>query len=138
MTSSSAEGTFEVTSFAPLPDAPPTGIETAMSLGVATIEKSFSGAVQGRSVAIFTGAQGTATTAGSYVALEAFTGSIDGRAGAFNFAHAASTHGEDRFAEVFFIVESSGTEGLTGITGGGSITIDADGTHRIRFDYGLP
>ena len=132
-----AEGIFTVVESTPL-ESPPVEIRTAMSLGVATIEKSFSGAVEGRSIAIFTGTQGADTSAGSYVALEAFAGSVDGRTGAFNFAHAASTHGEDRYGEVFFIVEASGTGELAGITGGGSIVIDADGTHRIRFDYQLP
>lgn len=137
MDSQRAEGTFTVVEFAPL-ETPPMEIQTAMSLGVATIEKAFAGAVQGRSIALFTGTQGMDSPAGSYVALEAFAGSIDGRAGALNFAHAASTHGEDRYGEVFFIVEASGTGELAGITGGGSIVIDADGTHRIRFDYQLP
>ena len=137
METQQAEGVFTVVAFAPL-ESPTIEIQTAMSLGVATIEKSFTGGVEGRSLAIFTGTQGTDTPAGSYVALEAFAGSLDGRIGAFNFAHAASTHGEDRYGEVFFIVEASGTGELAGITGGGSIVIDADGTHRIRFDYQLP
>jgi hypothetical protein len=132
-----AEGTFTVVEFTPL-EAPPIRITAAMTLRVATIEKSFTGSVEGRSTAIFTGAQDPDTGAGSYVALEVFQGSVDGRAGTFIFAHAASTHGEDRYGEVFVIVDGSGTGELAGISGGGSITIDADGTHRIRLDYELP
>jgi Protein of unknown function (DUF3224) len=35
-------------------------------------------------------------------------------------------------------VPSSGTAELSGITGHGGLAIDADGTHRIWFDYDLP
>lgn len=35
------------------------------------------------------------------------------------------------------IVPGSGTADLTGITGTGSITIDADGTHHLALDYEL-
>ncbi|QRX96700.1 DUF3224 domain-containing protein [Streptomyces sp. A1-5] len=37
----------------------------------------------------------------------------------------------------FVIVPGSGTSELAGITGAGGIAVDADGTHRIWFDYGL-
>ena len=43
----------------------------------------------------------------------------------------------DRYGEFFAIVEASGTEGLAGISGGGGMTIDEDGTHRVWFDYTL-
>lgn len=61
---------------------------------------------------------------------------LDGRAGSFNFAHSATTSGSDRAAEFFVIVPTSGTGDLGGITGGGGLQIDADGTHRVWFDYG--
>ncbi|WP_436848122.1 DUF3224 domain-containing protein [Streptomyces collinus] len=43
--------------------------------------------------------------------------------------------GEGREAEFFVIVPGSGTRALTGIRGAGGLAVDADGTHRIRFDY---
>lgn len=137
MASSRADGVFEVAGFVPVEGVPAEPIVTAMAAGVATLQKTYTGAVAGRSVTIFVGAQDAAGQAGTYVALEAFEGSLDERSGAFNFVHAASTHGQDRFNETFFIVESSGTGDLAGITGGGGLAIDADGTHRVYFDYDL-
>lgn len=51
--------------------------------------------------------------------------------------HSATTSGSDRTAEFFTIVPSSGTGELAGIVGAGGMAIDADGTHRIWFDYQL-
>jgi hypothetical protein len=67
--------------------------------------------------------------------MESFEGSLQGRRGAFNFVHSAATSGSDRAQEFFAIVPSSGTGELAGITGGGGMAVDADGTHRIWFDY---
>ncbi|WP_443065640.1 DUF3224 domain-containing protein [Streptomyces sp. NBC_00557] len=56
----------------------------------------------------------------------------------FNFAHSATTLGEDRQSEFFVIVPGSGTGELAGIIGAGGIAVDQDGTHhRIWFDYDL-
>jgi len=71
------------------------------------------------------------------VAMESFEGTVDGREGAFNFVHSASTGGSDRSAEYFAIVQSSGSGQLTGISGTGGLAIDPDGTHRIWLDYEL-
>ena len=69
--------------------------------------------------------------------MESFEGTLNGRAGAFNFIHSASTSGQDRTAGYFAIVPSSGTGELAGISGTGGMAIDADGTHRIWLDYEL-
>jgi hypothetical protein len=134
-----AEGTFTVDNFAPAPVAPPEPtIATGLPVGVATMEKRYAGDVAGRSTTIFTSAFDGASGVGTYVALESFTGTVGGREGAFNFVHSATTTGEDRTDEVFFVVPSSGTGALAGITGGGGIAVDADGTHRVWLDYTLP
>jgi hypothetical protein len=134
-----AEGTFTVDNFAPAAVAPPEpAIATALPVGVATMEKRYAGDVAGRSTTIFTSAFDAASGVGTYVALESFAGTVGGREGAFNFAHSATTSGEDRSDEVFFVVPSSGTGALEGIAGGGGIAVDADGTHRVWFDYTLP
>jgi hypothetical protein len=93
--------------------------------------------VVGHSSTLFTSAFDQATGVGTYVAMESFEGSLDGRQGAFNFAHSATTHGTDRSAEYFVIVPTSGTGELAGISGGGGLSIDEDGTHRIWFEYEL-
>lgn len=69
--------------------------------------------------------------------MESFEGSLHGRDGTLNFVHSATRSGSDRTAEFFTIVPSSGTGDLTGISGAGGMAVDADGTHRIWFDYEL-
>jgi hypothetical protein len=51
--------------------------------------------------------------------------------------HSATTSGSDRGNEFFLIVPASGTGELAGITGTGGMAIDADGTHRMWFEYEL-
>jgi Protein of unknown function (DUF3224) len=101
------------------------------------MEKRYEGAVEGRSATLFTAAYDQSSGVGTYVAMESFEGAVDGRAGAFNFAHSATTGGTDRSEEFFTIVPTSGTGGLAGIRGSGGMAIDADGTHRIWFEYEL-
>jgi len=131
------EGTFTVSGFAGVPIEPERPVVTALGVGVATMEKQYAGGVEGRSTTLFTSAFDQASGVGTYVAMESFEGALDGRAGTFNFVHAASTTGTDRFAEHFLVVPSSGTGDLAGIAGGGALVVDADGTHRMRFDYTL-
>ncbi|MFE4699670.1 DUF3224 domain-containing protein [Streptomyces sp. NPDC056738] len=131
-----ASGTFKVAGFTPAP-VPGPAIETALPVGVATMEKEYEGEIAGRSATLFTAAFDQSTGVGTYVAMESFEGTLHDRAGTFNFAHSATTLGESRESEFFTIVPSSGTAALTGITGTGAITITPDGTHRIWFDYEL-
>ncbi|MCD0484312.1 DUF3224 domain-containing protein [Streptacidiphilus sp. ASG 303] len=132
-----ADGTFAVKSFAPAELVPDPVVPTGVPVGVATMEKHFEGGVAGRSATLFTAAYDQAAGVGTYVAMESFEGSLNGRAGAFAFAHSATTTGVDRTAEFLVIVPSSGTGELAGITGTGGITVDADGTHRVWFDYAV-
>ncbi|MEV4612975.1 DUF3224 domain-containing protein [Kitasatospora sp. NPDC049258] len=132
-----ASGTFSVKSFVPTELVPAPAIGTNLPVGVATLEKSFEGEVVGRSATLFTAAFDQETGVGTYVAMESFEGSLNGREGAFNFAHSATTSGSDRTAEFFTIVPASGTGELAGIRGGGGLAVDADGTHRMWFDYEL-
>lgn len=133
-----SEGTFTVSGFTGVPveqDAEP--VSTALAVGFATMVKQYAGGVEGRSTTLFTSAFDPEHGVGTYVAMESFEGTLDGRAGTFNFVHAASTHGTDRYDEHFAVVPSSGTGELAGIAGGGALVVDADGTHRMRFDYTL-
>jgi hypothetical protein len=131
-----ASGTFEVAEFTPAP-VPGPAIGTALPVGAATMAKSYDGEVAGRSATLFTAAFDQASGVGTYVAMESFEGALHDRAGAFNFAHSATTLGESREAEFFVIVPGSGTGELAGIRGSGGIAVDADGTHRIWFEYEL-
>src|SRR5689334_9816005 len=131
-----ASGTFTVEEFTPAAVRPPEPVvETAVPVGVATMRKRYDGEVGGRSVTLFTAAYDQAAATGSYVAMESCEGTLHGRGGTFNFAHSGTTLGEGREAEFFVIVPGSGTGALTGIRGAGGLSVDADGTHRIWFDY---
>ncbi|MCX5401650.1 DUF3224 domain-containing protein [Streptomyces sp. NBC_00102] len=131
-----ASGTFKVVNFSPT-SLPSPAIDTAMPVGVATMDKQYEGEVAGRSATLFTAAFDQSTGTGTYVAMDSFEGVLHDRAGAFNFAHSATTLGEGREGEFFVVVPASGTGELAGITGTGGIAVDADGTHRIWFDYEL-
>ena len=126
-------GTFEVTLFEAVDVALAPPVETALPIGVARMTKTYSGGVTGRSATLFTSAYGGEV--GTYVALEAFEGALDGRSGTFAFVHSASTGGADRGDEFFRIVDGSGTGELRGIRGSGGLAVDADGTHRVWFDH---
>jgi len=132
-----ATGTFTTRDFAPAPVDPQPPIRAALDLSVATMAKEYHGAVEGRSATIFTSAFDPERGVGTYVAMEAFEGTLDGREGTFAFAHSASTSGVDRSHEFFLIVPESGTRALAGISGTGWLVIDDDGTHHMTFDYTL-
>jgi hypothetical protein len=132
-----ATGTFEVANFTPAP-VPPGDVKTAVPVGVATMTKTFAGEVSGRSTTLFTAAYDQATGVGTYVAMESFEGSIGGLEGAVNFAHSATTLGDNREAEFFVIVPGSGTGDLVGLVGTGGLSVDPDGVHRVWFDYEKP
>jgi hypothetical protein len=133
-----ASGTFSVSNFEPTSVVPDPPIATALAVGVVRMTKAYEGAITGRSATLFTSAFDQQAGVGSYIALESFEGTVEGRAGTFNFVHAASTSGADRSDEFFHIVASSGTGDLAGITGTGGMAVDADGTHRVWLDYALP
>jgi hypothetical protein len=128
-------GTFTTKDFAPQSVFQEPPIRAALDMSVATMEKQYSGDVSGRSATIFTSAFDPELGVGTYVAMEAFEGSLGGSEGTFAFVHSASTSGTDRSNEYFLIVPGSGTGGLAGITGTGALEIDAEGVHRMTFDY---
>ena len=132
-----ANGTFSVKAFNPTSVTVEPAIATGLPVGVATMEKHFEGDIAGRSATLFTAAFDQAAGVGTYVAMESFEGTVNGRQGAFNFVHSATTTGTDRSSGYFAIVPSSGTGELAGISGTGDLAVDADGTHRIWLDYEL-
>ncbi len=117
------------------PVVPKPPVATALPVWVSTMEKTYTGEVDGRSATLFTAAYDQVTGVGTYVAMESFEGSVGGRRGTFNFVHSASTQGTDREGDFFVIVPSSGTADLAGIAGTGGLQVTEDGTHHIWFDY---
>jgi hypothetical protein len=130
-------GTFSVASFEPTDVTAEPAITTALPIGVVRMEKVYDGDVRGRSATLFTAAYDQATGQGTYVAMEAFEGSVDGRAGTFAYVHSATTSGADRSHEFFLVVPGSGTGELAGIRGDGSLVVETDGTHRVTLEYEL-
>ncbi len=130
-------GTFSVATFEPTDVTGEPKIETALPIGLARMEKVYDGDVSGRSATLFTAAFDQATGRGTYIAMEAFEGSVDGRPGTFAYVHSATTSGADRSHEFFLVVPGSGTGELAGISGDGSMAVDEDGTHRVTLDYEL-
>ncbi|MDX9669086.1 MULTISPECIES: DUF3224 domain-containing protein [unclassified Pseudomonas] len=132
-----ASGTFSTRNFKATGLSPIPEITTSLPVSISTMDKCYSGAIEGVSATAFTAAFDMAARTGSYIALESFKGALNGKEGTFNFIHSASTTGTDRADEFFCIVRGSGTGDLKGISGSGGIKIDNDGTHRIWMDYQL-
>ena len=132
-----ARATFAARNFKPIALTPTLEITTGLPVSISTMEKSYTGAIDGVSSTAFTAAFDQASRRGSYIAMESFKGTVNGVEGSFNFIHCASTTGVDRSDEFFCIVGGSGTDGLKGISGTGGITIDTDGTHHIWLSYHL-
>lgn len=124
---------FSVTNFAS--GAVVKEITTALPSGFALISKTYTGAAEGTSITQFASAFDPARGVGTYVALESFEGSLDGRAGSFNFLHSASTAGDEVSNKYGLIVPDSGTGELEGISGTVELTIASDGTHWMAFDH---
>ena len=83
-------------------------------------------------IAAFTGTPGSA----GYVAIEYFTGSVDGKSGAFVLQHSGLMNKGDAQLTVT-IVPDSGTGELASISG--TLEIDNDqGCHSYVLDYRLP
>lgn len=128
-----AAGTFKV-------DVKPTEISPIgkeAGLGAMTIDKTWSGAIEGTSKGQMT----TSMTgkAMAYVALETMNVKVDGHAGTFVFMHSASMMTDDPKAAVLnvTVVPNSGTGELAGIEGKLNIVIDKSG-HSYDFEYTLP
>jgi hypothetical protein len=128
-----ATGTFKV-------EVKPTEISSIgkeAGLGAMTIDKAWSGAIEGTSKGQMT----TSVTgkAMAYVALESMNVKVDGHAGTFVFMHGATMMSDDPQAGVLnvTVVPGSGTGELTGIEGKLNIVIDKSG-HSYDFEYTLP
>lgn len=124
-----ARGTFEVN----MEPEPPFVEQDEVTLNRNFVRKEFSGDMDGTSepqmLAAFTGTPGSA----GYVAIEHFTGSVDGRSGSFVLQHSGVMDKGDAQLTVT-IVPDSGTGELAGISG--TMELDHDeGQHSYVLDY---
>ena len=124
-----ARGTFDVNTDA----APPFLDQDGIKLNHNVVRKTFSGDMVGASethmIAAFTDTPGSA----GYVAIEHFTGSVDGKSGSFVMQHSGVMNKGDAQLTVI-IVPDSGTGEMAGISGTMEIDVD-EGRHSYVLDY---
>ena len=106
------------------------------AVGRYSLDKKFHGDLEGTSkgemLAVGTEVQGSA----GYVAMEQFTGTLNGRSGTFALQHSGTmTRGAPQLSVT--VVPDSGTGQLVGLSGQMAIKI-ADGKHSYNFEYTLP
>jgi hypothetical protein len=127
-----ATGTFEVKTI-PLAPETATGGE---AIGRFALDKQFHGDLEGASRGQMLGGGNPATGTAGYVAMENFTGTLQGRNGSFSLQH-MGTMGGGKFDLKVIVVPGSGTGELAGIAGTMTIIVAA-GKHSYEFDYTLP
>lgn len=128
-----AAGTFDVKVVPQSPDNEPA---KAANLGRMSLDKQFHGDLEAASKGEMLSAMGNEKGSGAYVAIERVTGTLGGKKGSFALYH----HGTmERGAQslIIRVVPDSGTDGLQGLTGSMTITIEG-GRHSYGFDYSLP
>lgn len=128
-----AAGTFKVRIQAPQVMASPEG---ASALGRRALEKQYEGAMQGPSLGEMLAAGQPQKGEAAYVALESFTGTLNGRAGGFALAHLGLMHPGGQDLRIV-IVPGSGNGALQGISGEMTLRIEA-GVHHYELRYRLP
>ena len=124
---SHATGTFDI-KLNPQSSDPP--------LGRFLFTKQFHGALDGTSKGeMLTAGSGAAGSSGGYVALEEFTGTLEGRKGSFVLQHSGTmVVGTPQLT--ITVVPDSGTGELKGLTGKMNITV-ANGKHSYDLEYSL-
>jgi len=98
------------------------------------IDKQYHGDLEGTAKGqMLTGGINTSKS-GAYVAIEKFTGTLQGRTGSFVLHHTGiMTRGTPDLT--ILVAPDSGTGQLAGITGKMTINIAADGKHSYDFEY---
>lgn len=106
-----------------------------ITLGRMSIDKAFTGGLEGSSRGEMLSAMGPIEGSAGYVAVEQVTGTLSGRSGTFVLQHYGRMQGG--LGELTLeVVPDSGTDELVGLSG--SMVIDAsDGKHRYEFSYEL-
>lgn len=112
------------------------GSMDAAYLGARSIDKRFSGDLEGTSRGLMLAAGTPVKGSAGYVAIERVTGTLEGRQGEFTLQHhGIMNRGEGTLHLV--VIPDSATDALEGLSGSMRIII-ADGTHSYEFDYILP
>lgn len=97
--------------------------------------KTWTGGLAGTSQGVMLSGGDPASGDAGYVALEVFTGEVDGRAGTLVFQQSGILIGGETEL-TYLVVPGAATGDLAGLAG--VITLDAEqGTHRVVLDYEL-
>ena len=126
-----AKGTFEV-KVLPLAAEEAVGDPT---IGRLSLDKTFSGDIEGTSKGQMLGAQTEVEGSAGYVALERFNGTLGGKKGGFALQHLGTMQG-GKFDLTVIVVPGSGTGELAGISGKMKIIIEGK-KHFYEFEYSL-
>ena len=111
------------------------GFDEGGALGRMTIDKTFSGDIEGTSKGQMLTAMGGVKGSAAYVAVERVTGTLHGKRGSFAMHHTGiMNRGAPSLAVV--VVPDSGTEELVGLSGTLNIIIEK-GVHSYEFDYDI-
>jgi hypothetical protein len=98
------------------------------------IDKQYHGDLEGTAKGQMLTGGISASKSGAYVAIEKFTGTLQGRSGSFVLHHTGiMTRGTPDLT--ILVAPDSGTGQLAGITGKMTINIAADGKHSYDFEY---
>ena len=98
------------------------------------ISRTFTGDLEGSSDAELLIAKSEG--GGGYVGHDRISGSLQGRSGSFVFQH-SGLMGPDGVTNTGTIGPGSGTDGLEGIGGEGTMLADEDGNHTLTLTYEL-
>lgn len=126
-----ATGTFEVKLLPLSSDDVPEDAH----LGRMSIDKQFSGDLEGTSKGQMLTAMTSVKGSAGYVAIEKVTGSLAGKKGTFVLQHNGSMGGGEESLTIT-VVPDSGTDELTGLSGSMAIIRGAGG-HSYEFEYEL-
>ena len=127
-----ASGTFDV-KVTPVKDDETSAVE---GIGRLSLNKTWAGDLVGTSKGQMLGSSDASQTTGGYVAMEIFTGTLNGKKGSFGLQH-IGTMGNGKFSINVEVIPGSGTGELKGIAGKLKIII-AGGKHSYEFAYTLP
>lgn len=129
-----AHGQFEVKL---QPQAPDSEVAKASGLMRMSLDKQFRGALSGTSRGEMLATRDATQKNGAYVALESFSGTLDGREGGFALVHRALLRDGESREWTVAVVPGSGSGALAGIEGSMRISI-VEGRHEYDLDYTLP
>lgn len=107
-----------------------------ITLGRMSIDKTFSGDLQGQSKGEMLSAKNADKQAAGYVAIEQISGNLDGRQGSFVMQHYGTMQGANQHL-VLEVLPHSATGQLQGLSGRMLINLSG-GQHSYVFDYRLP